>query len=58
MVIVSIYESVSAGISCIQPTSHISFGFHLKLGKWLAMAEIKNYALGSQNCQKLLVFKL
>ena len=33
-------SSVPAVIFFVQPTTHISFGFSFKLGKWVAMAEI------------------
>ena len=51
-------SSGSAEISCVQPKSHISFGFLLisfKLGKWLAMAEIwPPYSFGSPGVKIIL----
>ena len=49
----SVYAS--AEISCVQPTSHISFGICFKLGKWLAMPEIwPPYSFGSPGVKIIL----
>ena len=48
-------SSVSAEISCVQPTSHISFWISFELCKWLAMAEIwPPYSFGSPGVKIML----